>query len=109
MIIGRNTGSELNRAGFPSGKHEDRQTPYRGTSRTGKCTPLGPYRRPILRVLGGGLGRWAFSYGRGIPIPRRGKMGMSFHFTTPSSTQLNHTLKRCQKSTGLKPFAARWT
>ena len=26
---------------------------YRGTSLTGKRTPLGPYRRPMLRVLGG--------------------------------------------------------
>ena len=27
--------------------------PYRGTSLTRKCTPLGPYRRPMPRVLGG--------------------------------------------------------
>ena len=26
---------------------------YRGTSLTRKCTPLGPYRRPRPRVLGG--------------------------------------------------------
>ena len=26
---------------------------YRGTSLTGKRTPLGPYRRPMPRVLGG--------------------------------------------------------
>ena len=26
---------------------------YRGTSLTRKCTSLGPYRRPIPRVLGG--------------------------------------------------------
>ena len=26
---------------------------YRGTSVIGKCVPLGPYRRPVPRVLGG--------------------------------------------------------
>ena len=26
---------------------------YRGTSLIRKCTPLGPYRRPMPRVLGG--------------------------------------------------------
>ena len=35
--------------------------PYRGTSLIRKRTPLGPYRRPMLRVLGGVLGGWAFS------------------------------------------------
>ena len=29
-----------------------------------KCSPLGPYRRPVPRVLGG----WEFSYGRGTPL-----------------------------------------
>ena len=37
---------------------------YKGTSLTGKRNPLGPYRRPVPRVLGG----WAFSYGRGTPV-----------------------------------------
>ena len=37
---------------------------YRGTSLMTKRTPLGPYRRPVPRVLGG----WAFSYGRGTPV-----------------------------------------
>ena len=37
---------------------------YRGTSLLSKCTPLGPYRRPMPRVLEG----WAFSYGRGSPV-----------------------------------------
>ena len=31
---------------------------YRGTSLTRKCTPLGPYRRPVTRVLGGGVVLW---------------------------------------------------
>jgi len=35
--------------------------PYRGTSLIGNRILLGPYRRPIPRVLG-----WAFSYGRGV-------------------------------------------
>jgi len=30
----------------------------------GKRTPLGPYRRPMPRVIGG----WAFSDGRGSPV-----------------------------------------
>ena len=37
---------------------------HRGTSLARKRTPLGPYRRPMPRVLGG----WAFSYGRGTPV-----------------------------------------
>ena len=37
---------------------------YRLTSLTRKLTPLGPYRRPMPRVLGG----WAFSYERGTPV-----------------------------------------
>jgi len=38
---------------------------YGGTTLEGKCTPLGPYRRPVPRVLGGVLEGRAFSYGRG--------------------------------------------
>ena len=36
---------------------------YRGTSLTRKRTPLGPYRRPMPRVLGGseGVGRFLMS------------------------------------------------
>ena len=37
---------------------------YRGTSLTRKRAPLGPYCRPMPRVLGG----WAFSHGRGTPV-----------------------------------------
>jgi len=37
------------------------QTVYRGTSLTRKCTPLGPYRRPMPTVLGWSKGGWAFS------------------------------------------------
>ena len=36
----------------------------RGTSLIRKCTPLGPNRRPMPRVVG----EWAFSYGRGTPV-----------------------------------------
>ena len=42
------------------GQNED----YRGSSLTGKRTPLGPYRRPMPRVLGG----WAFSHERDTPV-----------------------------------------
>ena len=38
--------------------------PYRGTSSTKKRTPLGPYRRPMPRVLWG----WAFSYEQSTPV-----------------------------------------
>ena len=41
---------------------------YKGTSLTIKRTPLGPYRRPVPRVLGGFLGGWAVSYERGTPV-----------------------------------------
>ena len=37
---------------------------YKGTSLTRKRTPLGPYRRPMPRVLGG----WVVSYERGTPV-----------------------------------------
>ena len=40
--------------------------PYTGTSLTRTPLPLGPYRRPMPRVLGG----WAFSCGRGTPVLR---------------------------------------
>ena len=40
----------------------------RGTSLIRKRTPLGPYRRPVPRVLGGFPGGWRFSYGRGTPV-----------------------------------------
>ena len=41
---------------------------YRGTSLIGKHLPVGPYHRPMLRVLGGSYGGWAFSCGRGTPV-----------------------------------------
>ena len=37
----------------PSREEKARGKIYRGTSLTRKCTPLGPYRRPMPRVLGG--------------------------------------------------------
>ena len=40
---------------------------YRGTSLTRKRTTLGPYRTPMLRVLGGSWGGGRFFYGRGTP------------------------------------------
>ena len=47
---------------------------YMGTSLIRKHTPLGPYRRPMPRVLGG----WAFSYGRGTPVTALSVSGGSF-------------------------------
>ena len=44
---------------------------YRGTSLVRKRRHLGPYRRPMPGVLGGGLGGWAFTYGRGTPVWER--------------------------------------
>ena len=41
---------------------------YRGTSLIRKRTPLGPYRRPVPRVLGESWGGGAFSYERGTPV-----------------------------------------
>ena len=38
--------------------------PHRGDSLTRKPTPLGPYHRPMPRVLGG----WVFSCGRDTPV-----------------------------------------
>ena len=49
----------------PSPQTRDLRKRYRGTSLIGKHTPIGPCRRPMPRVLGGVLGGWAFSYGRG--------------------------------------------
>ena len=43
---------------------------YRGTSLIRKRTPLGPYRRPMPRVLGGVLAEWACSYARGAHVER---------------------------------------
>ena len=39
----------------------DAEVDYRGTSLTRERTPLGPYRRPLPRVLAG----WVVSYERG--------------------------------------------
>jgi len=41
---------------------------YRGALLIRKRTPLGPYRRPLSRVLLGVRGGWAFFYGSGTPI-----------------------------------------
>ena len=65
-------------------------TPYRGTSPIRKCNPLGPYRRPVHRVLGGR----AFSYGRGTQTlsrqrllsPRAATWGWTLH-PTPYNLQ----------------------
>ena len=40
---------------------------YRGTLVTGKRTPLGPYRRPMSRVLGGSRGGGRFLMGE-VPL-----------------------------------------
>ena len=44
---------------------------YGCTSLARKRTPLGPYRRPMHRVVGG----WAFSHGRGNPVAGEGEEG----------------------------------
>jgi len=58
--------------------------PCRGTSIIRKRTPLGPYRRPMPRVLWG----WAFSYGRGTPVSKlclsRGPERVRVHSTRTS-------------------------
>ena len=43
---------------------------YRRTSLTRKRTPLGPYRRPMTRVLGGSQGVGRFLMGE-VPLYRR--------------------------------------
>jgi len=48
----------------PCTRNPDPQGLNRGTSLIRKRTSLGPYRRPMPRVLGW----WAFSYGRGTPV-----------------------------------------
>ena len=40
---------------------------YRGTSLTNECIPLGPYRRPMARVLGGSSGGGRFLMGE-VPL-----------------------------------------
>ena len=44
-----------------------RGDPYRGTSLIRKRNPLGPYRRPMPRVLGGSSGGGHFLMGK-IPL-----------------------------------------
>ena len=56
---------------------------YMGASLIRTRTLPGPYRRPVPRVLGGVLGRWAFSYWRGIltlPVAGMGVGGGQRHF-----------------------------
>ena len=43
---------------------------YRCTSPIRNSAPLGPYSSTMLRVLGGSLGAWACSDGRGTPVGR---------------------------------------
>ena len=43
---------------------------YRGTSLIRNRTPLGPYRRPMLRVLGGSEGDGCFLMGE-VPLYKR--------------------------------------
>ena len=45
----------------------DRVAPYRGNSRIRKRTPLGPYRRPVPRVLGESYGGGRFLIGQ-VPL-----------------------------------------
>ena len=50
-----------------SSQQQQRASAYRGTSLIRKRIPLGPYRRPTPRILGGVLGEWAFFYGQKCP------------------------------------------
>jgi hypothetical protein len=50
------------------------RTGRRGTSLIRKRTPLGPFRRPMPRVLWGSSGGGAFSYERGTPVGVRSKV-----------------------------------
>ena len=47
------------------------QLEYMGTSLIRKDPPLGPFRRPIPRVLGG----WVFSYERDTPVKAHASIG----------------------------------
>ena len=51
--------------------------PYRGTSLIRKRTPLAPYRRPMSRVIGGVIRRWASLMGE-VPL-FRGYSNIRFH------------------------------
>ena len=44
---------------------------YKGTSLTRKCTPLGPYRRPMPRDLGGSQGGGRFLMGEVPHVPKK--------------------------------------
>ena len=65
---------------------------YRGTPPTSKRTPLGPYRRPVPRVLGGISGGLAFYYGRGTPVHTRQRSMLQL----PNSRSSGFTRRRTQ-------------
>ena len=61
---------------------------YRGTSLTRKRPPLGPYRRPVRRVLGGSWGNWGFLMGR-YPCIQRAHRPIHFTFHISQLNNLN--------------------
>ena len=60
--------------------HDILQVTYRGSSLKRKCTPIGPYRRPMPRVLGGprgvGVFLWARYPCRPVPQSYSGARGL---------------------------------
>ena len=66
---------------------------YRGTSLTRKGTPLGPYRRPMPRVVGGLQGGGHFLMGE-VPLYTEAKRSSEpFHVTArcPPMVELNRS------------------
>ena len=55
---------------------------YNGTSRTRKRTPLGPYRRPMPRVLGRSYGWWRFLISE-VPLHRTSTTPAASNLTPP--------------------------
>jgi len=66
MMLKRFRG-EINNTRHPWGILRSWELVYRGTSRIRKRTPLGPYRRPMPRVVGGSLGGGRFLMGE-VPL-----------------------------------------
>ena len=61
---------------FSGGRSAAQRLKYMGSSVTTERNCLGPYRRPMPRLVGGVLGGWVFSSGRGNPVHAEG-----FHST----------------------------
>ena len=74
---------------------------YRGTSLTRKFTPLGPYRRPMPRVLGGR----AVSYERGTPVRVKPLRLSCTELLSPE----RHRRRRVARSLLKVPIPPTWT